>query len=63
MSSDPDLKLFMMRMTPETVEMLDEEARRLDRSRTWVIEHACKLWVNRLRRERDRRAERAKFKG
>jgi predicted transcriptional regulator len=63
MASDPDLKKFEMRMTPELVELLDAEAVRLDRSRTWVIAHAAELWVNRLQRDRERREAKRKFQG
>lgn len=60
MTSSAELRNFLMRMSPEVIDALDAEAKRLDRSRTWVVEHACELWVRRLQRDRDRRAARLK---
>ena len=59
MTSAAHLKPVLMRMEPEVVAAIDAEAERLDRSRSWCVEHACNLWVKRLQRDRERRARKA----
>lgn len=52
-----DRTQFVMRMRPELAEALDAEGVRWDRSRNWLIERACELWLKRLQAGRERRGK------
>lgn len=49
--------VLFLRVKPELVPLLDAEAKKRDRSRTWLAEHVLELWLKRLESARERRAK------
>jgi predicted transcriptional regulator len=49
---------IMHRMDTALIEWLDAEASKFDRTRSYLVEHAVRMWKRRL--ERERRARKGK---
>ena len=56
MANDERVQM-LVRMDPAVHAWINRESAASGRSATWLVEHACKLWMNRIERSRSQRAK------